>query len=150
VADSPVVEHLELATDEHVGNLSGRVTSTQQRPISRATVKLLCDEKVCEQTFIDANGEFIFFSLSPRDDYTIRLRRHVQADNHGVPLTFQAPADLVSVSRARPAPSGMLPPDRDSAPSNVPSFVPDEAPAFRTDAASRQGTRKRRPNRVRH
>jgi hypothetical protein len=72
-AGPPVVDHLKPATDERVGNLSGRVMQDESRAIARATVKLLCDEKVCGETKTDTNGEFFFFSLSPREDYMIRV-----------------------------------------------------------------------------
>jgi hypothetical protein len=72
-AGPPVMDHLEVATDERVGNLSGQVVSSQERPIRDATVQLLCADNVCGETKTDPNGEFIFFSLSPRDDYTIRI-----------------------------------------------------------------------------
>ena len=50
---------------------------------------------------------------------------------------------------ARPAPSGKLPPGRDSAPSSAPSCGRGAAPACRRDAASRRERRRPRPSRVR-
>ena len=74
-AGGPILEHLELLpTELHVGNLSGHVERSHGRPIARATVQLLCDErKVCGETKTDSNGEFIFFDLPPRNDITIRV-----------------------------------------------------------------------------
>jgi hypothetical protein len=71
---APAPKFFELhPTGQHVGNLSGRVMRDERRPIARATVKLLCDDKPCGQTRTDANGEFIFFNLSPSDNYKIRV-----------------------------------------------------------------------------
>jgi hypothetical protein len=72
-AGPPIADHMELATDQRVGNLSGRVENDRERPISHAMVKLLCDEKICSQTKTDAKGEFIFFNLLPRENYVIRV-----------------------------------------------------------------------------
>jgi hypothetical protein len=71
----PIPEFALRMTDRKFGNLSGRVGDSRERPISRATVKLFCDEKVCGETKTDAIGEFIFLNLSPRDDYAIRVTR---------------------------------------------------------------------------
>jgi hypothetical protein len=72
----PFLEYLELLpTKQHVGNLSGHVERDETHPIARATVKLLCERKVCGETKTDSNGEFIFFNLPPRGDITIRVTR---------------------------------------------------------------------------
>jgi Carboxypeptidase regulatory-like domain len=74
-AGGPILGYIEqLPTEQHVGNLNGRVERDQTHPIARATVKLLCDErKICGETKTDSHGEFIFFNLPPRDDITIRV-----------------------------------------------------------------------------
>jgi hypothetical protein len=102
----PVVDHLELATDERVGNLSGRVATNQERPISDATVKVLCDEKVCGETKTDATGGFIFFSLSPRDDYKILVIQSGYCPWQGNDFEVQAGYDsmyrpMIMESRSR-------------------------------------------------
>lgn len=61
--------------DQPFGNLSGRVLGHNSRALALATVKLICDEKICGETKTNSNGEFIFFNLSPRDDYTILVTR---------------------------------------------------------------------------
>jgi len=71
----PVVDRMELAADKRVGSLSGRVLQDSHHPISRAMVRLVCDEKVCGETRTDAKGEFKFLNLSPRDDCAIRVTR---------------------------------------------------------------------------
>ena len=71
----PIPEFALRAADRTAGNLSGRVDDSRERPLSHATIKLLCDEKVCEETKTDDKGEFSFFNLAPRDDYAIRVIR---------------------------------------------------------------------------
>ncbi len=71
---APAPQFFELLpTQQHVGNLSGRVMRDERRPIARATVKLLCGDKLCGQTKTSADGEFTFFNISPGDDYAIRV-----------------------------------------------------------------------------
>jgi len=89
----PVVDHLELATDERVGNLSGRVMRDENRAIARAKANLFCDEQACGETKTDAKGEFIFFSLSPRDDYTIRVTHPGYCPQEGTDYEVQAGYD---------------------------------------------------------
>jgi hypothetical protein len=69
----PIPEFALRVTDRKFGNLSGHVKDSLERPISRAVVKLSCDERVCGETKTDANGNFIFFNLAPRDDYAFRI-----------------------------------------------------------------------------
>jgi hypothetical protein len=69
----PLLDHLEPAPSERAGNLSGRVENKSERLVSHAKVQLFCDEKSCGETNTAANGEFIFFNLSPGDDYEIRV-----------------------------------------------------------------------------
>jgi hypothetical protein len=71
----PLLDRLELAAGERAGNLNGRVENIQERPVNHAMVQLFCGEKSCGDTKTDANGEFIFFNLAPRDDYAIRVTR---------------------------------------------------------------------------
>ncbi len=70
---TPVPKFLKLrSTDQHAGNLSGRVMRDERTAIARAKVQLICDEMLCGETSTVRNGEFIFFNLSPREDYVIR------------------------------------------------------------------------------
>jgi len=71
----PVVQHIELLpTEQHAGNLRGRIVRDEIHRIIHATVKLLCDErKVGGETKTDSNGEFIFFNLPARDGIIIRV-----------------------------------------------------------------------------
>ncbi len=45
-----------------------------QNQIAGATVEILCEEKLCGKTRTDSRGEFTFFDLTPRNDYTIRIQ----------------------------------------------------------------------------
>jgi hypothetical protein len=70
----PAPNYLELRQSEQsAGNLIGRVMLDENHSIAGATVKLLCDDKICGETKSDRNGKFIFFNLLPLNDYTIRI-----------------------------------------------------------------------------
>jgi hypothetical protein len=71
----PAPKFIELRpSQQSVGNLIGLVIRSEHHPIARATVKLLCDDKICGETKSGANGEFVFFNLLPRNDYRIRVK----------------------------------------------------------------------------
>ena len=68
------VPELELrAGDQRFGNLAGRVMRDEVRPLTRATVQLFCDDQLCGETKTDANGDFQFLNLPPRDEYRFRI-----------------------------------------------------------------------------
>lgn len=91
---TPVPEFLELrSTDQDAGNLSGRVTRDEDRSITQAMVRLLCDDKICGETKTDANFKFVFFNLAPRDDYTILVLRAGYYPWQGIDYKIEAGYD---------------------------------------------------------
>ena len=71
----PIPEFELHAADRRLGNLSGHVMRDESRAIAGAIVKLFCEDKLLGETKTDDKGEFVFFNLSPRDDYAIRVAR---------------------------------------------------------------------------
>ncbi len=107
----PVPEFLELRRTEHSGgNLSGLVLRDENHAIARATVTLICASgKVCGATKTDANGGFLFFYVSPRDDYVIRVTHPGYYASGGAGYQVQTGYDatyrpLMMDSRLRPKP----------------------------------------------
>lgn len=75
----PALDYLALlSTEQHAGNLRGRVLREQDRSpgpaVAQATLQLLCDDrKICGETKTDPNGDFIFLNLQPRDHMAVRV-----------------------------------------------------------------------------
>jgi len=69
----PIPEFELRAGNQRFGNLAGRVMRDEVRPLTRATVQLFCDDLICGETKTDANGDFLFLNLAPRDEYSFRI-----------------------------------------------------------------------------
>jgi hypothetical protein len=69
----PIPEFELRVGDQRFGNLAGRVMRDEARPLARAKVQLFCDDQLCGETKTDANGDFLFLNLAPRDEYPFRI-----------------------------------------------------------------------------
>jgi hypothetical protein len=69
----PIPEFELRAGDQRFGNLAGRVMRDEVRPLTHATVQLFCGDQICGETKTDANGDFLFLNLAPRDEYSFRI-----------------------------------------------------------------------------